>query len=337
VRTLLLALWIVAALGLAPLEGWAASCPAAKVGAGGKFARRILACSAVAARKGTSVDGGCTGKATEKCTAGFAKAETTPGCLTAGDATDVENALDALVISSTVGTLRPTQAPSGCAASKFAAAGRYVAAVAAAEGRNAEKPDPVRLADARARALVQIEARFTTADGGKDCITAGDAGTVASALDGVVRVILGKIWPVCGDGIRAGTEECDGPDALSCASATCGTACTCNPACGYGCYDLGIPCCSPTEVCLNGPGILGDQCVETVCSVSSDCTGSMQCETGHCCVPSGLCLAGFPCCNGFVCGNVLDGYGTCCVPAGQPCADASSCCSGSCNGSNLCD
>ncbi len=85
---------------LATVEGAstpADKCAAAKLVAAGKKTGSKLACYGKAAKKGVTVDDACLGKAEQKFTAAFAKAEAKGSCRTTGDAAAIEADVDAML------------------------------------------------------------------------------------------------------------------------------------------------------------------------------------------------------------------------------------------------
>jgi hypothetical protein len=315
-----------------------ASRQTSKLTAGGSLARSVLGAHARAAKAGTAVDAARIAKAGASLAASFAKAEAAGGCGTTGDAPDVETGVEADA-ASVVATLRPVGTASRCASQKIAAAGRYAYKTVQAERRNQEVPDPTRLEVDREAAAQGLYKRLLNLSlSGSDCLTSNDGASTATGVDRLVSSLVTRLFPpplpVCGNGIVESGEECDGTSLGICIGLyqNCAPDCTCGQlVCGIGCYDLGNPCCNPGEVCINGPGIFGDQCVSFGCSTNADCGSPFgtpwQCESGFCCAPLGsLCLAEYPnCCGGATCA------GLCCLPAGASCSSASDCCGQSCN------
>src|SRR5262245_59534751 len=68
-------------------------CAAAKLKATGKKAKTKLGCHAKAVKQGGALDPACLAKAEARFTSTFARAESTPPCLTSGDAGDVEDSV----------------------------------------------------------------------------------------------------------------------------------------------------------------------------------------------------------------------------------------------------
>lgn len=71
--------------------------------------------------------------------------------------------------------------------------------------------------------------------------------------------------PTCGNGITAGTEQCDGGDAAACNGSTCKVDCTCNPFCGDGVTNQGSEECDGAD-----PGTCSGTC-------NPDCTCAPFC------------------------------------------------------------
>ena len=301
----------------------AARCLGRKTKAAGTEAYALLKCHAHGAQAGESADGGCLSAAAAKLVDAFARAESRGGCAQTGDAGAVDGEVTAFV-DDAAAALRPVSTASSCAASKLRATAKKARTVLTAHARNATSPDPTRLASALADADARFTAAMAKADGRDDCFTTGDAATVESIVDdGVVRV-LAKLTPVCGDGIRAGSEECDGAETGACLGA-CLADCTCMPVCGDDEWDFGYgeqcdgadspncqglcqsDCTCPTPVCGNGVLESGEQC-------DGDAPTPGYCELNF----AGGACQGCQCCIGE------DGY---CESSG---ALLGSCCSGEC-------
>src|SRR5262249_51909914 len=250
-----------------------ASCQTSKLAASGQLARRVFGAHAHAAKAGTAVDPTRIAKAAANRAGTLAKAEAGGGGGTPGDAADVEASAETDA-ASVVAALRPVGTASRCASQKIAAAGWYAYKTIQAERRNKEMPDPTRLAAERAAATQGLYKRFSSLSG-SDCLTSQDGASTGTAVDALVSHVVTRLFPpVCGNGIVESGEQCDGANLGICIGLyqNCAPDCTCGQLiCGIGCYDLGNPCCSPTEVCVNGPGILGDQCIETRCSPTGQC------------------------------------------------------------------
>jgi len=181
---------------------------------------------------------------------------------------------------------------------------------------------------------------LAVAGGDRYCVTFGGTAGGQETEDSVaawkvVRAAAenGCPTPVCGNGAVEGNEQCDGGFSVMCFFG-CTPTCTCSGCGDAACsYDLGVPCCNPTDFCANAPGII-DSCVHTVCSQLNDCGGIMQCENGGCCLPPSNVVCGVPgsyaieCCGEAVCDF---NEGICCLPAGAACDGSVPCCSGNCN------
>src|SRR5205823_5066390 len=103
-----------------------------------------------------------------------------------------------------------------------------------------------------------------------------------------------RLWPTCGDGVRAGAEECDGQNAAACPG-RCRSDCTCAPpgpgVCGDNLIDSGEQCDGTQPgVCPQTP--FATQCVPP--GSPSEC----QCCSDNVCQYDGISI---PCCPGLTC------------------------------------
>jgi hypothetical protein len=356
---------LVAGTGAGRAAGTLAQvCSGVKLKTAGKVAGVALGCHAKAAKQGAAVDGDCLAKADAKLSAGFAKAEARGGCLTTDDADDVGAILDSSV-DAFVAALRPAMTANRCAALKLKATGKKAKTKLGCHGKAAHRGDGVD-ASCLAKAEARFAAAFAAAESDPTCFTMHDAGDVEDRVDELVADVVAALpsdttttgasstttsstassttttgAPVCGNGVREGSEQCDGTPTGS----LCGDR--------FGCFPAGDPrectCCTRTgetgqltfdpnlDVCCDGsqpqPGGPNHYLCPGTCGVSGfpACGGS--CQTGLVCVPvifngmqlcgctspepcAGTCTGDPACCTGAVCstpGEVCDGSTCSCV------------------------
>src|SRR5262249_15368781 len=121
--TLMLALATLASAGGTPDQ----KCASSKLKAAAKNALDELKCHAKAVKKGVAVDTECIGKAEQKFSDSFTKAEDKGGCATVGDASDVEAIVESAVGAFVAALPDPgTDDGRKCASSKLGAAGKKV-------------------------------------------------------------------------------------------------------------------------------------------------------------------------------------------------------------------
>jgi hypothetical protein len=315
-------------------------CAGAKLKATGKAAGVRLGCHSKAARQGAVVDGGCLAKADAILTSAFAKAEARGGCASTGDVDDVDTILDSAE-SAFVSALRPAPAANRCAALKLSATGKKMKAKLGCHGKSARQGYAV---DFRciAKAEAHFAAVFASAESRGGCLTTSDAGDVESQVDGIVAHVVSLVpthpssttstttssstsstgTPVCGNGIREGTEQCD----TTTDQAFCGDR--------FGCFPAGSPrecqCCTQAGAVSQWTFTDADVCCE---GLPPEPAGP-----GHYVCPGTCTLGTFPACGGScaypnTCAAViLNGMSYCgCapnVPCGGTCTGSPACCTG---------
>jgi hypothetical protein len=277
----------------------------------------------VSVQRRSKGDPNCVSGAGAKLTAGFSAAEKRGGCADQGDQGDVSNSINALV-SAIAAELRPAQTASGCAAIKLRAAGRRATRILSANGRNQRTPDAAKLAHAIQSADLAFAKNFALAETRSDCLTTSDEATVKAMLDDNLHVVIGLIVVSCGDGVRAGQEQCDGNDATAC-SGLCQSDCTCpSPACGNNVIEASEEC-DGTSLGTCGFGFSPPSC-----GAPSD---ALACQ---CCVAAGQTaqyqtFAPPKCCDGSQCAVFALGECACqpyCVPDNSPCLGVPCCSTG---------
>jgi hypothetical protein len=330
-------------------------CAGAKLKTTGKVAGAELGCHAKAAKQGAAVDGACLAKADAKLGSGFAKAEARGGCASTGDVDDVGALLDSAV-SAFVSALRPATTANRCAAIKLKATGKKAKTKLGCHGKAARRGvavDPSCLAKAEAR----FAALFAAADGDPTCFTTNDAGAIETRVDQLVADVVTALptepgtttstttaststtgTPVCGNGIREGSEQCDTTaDPEFCFDRT-------------GCFPAGSPqqceCCTmpgqtsqltfnpDLDVCCDGsspePGGPNHYLCPGTCNSSQFPTCGGSCDVTTVCaavILNGMSVCG--CVPNLPCGGTCTGSPACCTGAvcstpGEAC-DASTC------------
>lgn len=331
---------------------------------------REMACYARGARKGDGnyVNGRCQHHAIDKVPADFTRLESPGPCATNGDAGLFESAI-INTAENISGTLRGPAVPSRCLSGQMRAAGKKAGALFSAQASNKLKPDPAELAARVASAAAKFRALFAKAEASGDCFKTGEVDTIEGVVDEFVARSLARLFPVCGDGVRAGTEQCDDPDASTC-NGGCLADCTC-PAqfCGNGIIEGTEFCDSdPTfehpNVCVvfkvrcaraNEPGGCTRCCgagIQTtagfICQSDADCCGfcarmgsggrCVDCTDGQCtCGGANSLCNDTSCCAGYTCvpGGPA-GFWRCCGVTGTFCTDGTECCSGTCGAGGTC-
>jgi len=139
-----------------------ARCSAAKLAATAQNVAAMFACQQSAALQGTDIDPSCTGKAINKLTTSFMKADARGGCLTTGDAdalrTDVETFAGAMLT-----LLRFTVAKSRCIGGEFKATGRLAATLLKVQTKHRKDLDDAALLDGYTKAQVRFVTAFRSA------------------------------------------------------------------------------------------------------------------------------------------------------------------------------
>jgi len=162
----------------------AAVCAAAKRKAAAKKAYGKLKCAAKAAGKGIAVDAACVSKVEAKFQTAYAKAEAKGGCLTAGNASDVETTVDGCVAAIETALAVPggplPQSP--CLAGKLKAAGKKLARKAGCSAKTVSKGLPVD-PDCLMAAELKFAASMTKAEAKGGCVQTGDAAATETAVD----------------------------------------------------------------------------------------------------------------------------------------------------------
>jgi hypothetical protein len=246
-----------------------------------------------------------------------------------------------------------------CKEVKARAAGTKASGLLTAFANNVKAPHPARLAADISKAQSRMTAAFNSAESAGGCATTGDVGVIEAKTDAfVAQAIEDIVGPICGNGIKGWSEECDGgpPDgagpSADCLSGVCEADCECEGPCGNGEIDLGEAC---DEGGANGTAAACCTATCTLKAASELCTDNdaNACTIAACDgVGSGcdqdydLALDGAPCGNpaGTACTNpdTCDGAGGCQpnhAASSTPCADidGNACTVAGCNGAGGCD
>jgi hypothetical protein len=334
----------------------AVRCSGSKLKAAGVAARGYARCWADGAkRNGGFLDPSCASDALDPMADRFARAEAAGGCATTGDQTDVRFIIEQAVMGSTdlIGYQPGAEL---CSNRKLRAVGTKIFSILRAHATDVRTGNAAALANAIARAEARFVRGFADAERLGGCANAaGTASAVEDQLSYPIARLRGKLAPVCGDGVLAGSEACDVPEASSCPD-RCLADCTCRPiVCGDGLRE-GFEACDRADAAAC-PGVCQSDCRcpstcgDGVVNGSDQCDGaaSTACGTYSCQAPGLLgecqcCTTGY-CSGGFL--NVCCGASVRCVRNAQSpvgvctpygCTQASDCGVGgyNCENGNCC-
>jgi cysteine-rich repeat protein len=245
----------------------ASSCSSSKLAAAAKASAAELGCESKAARIDAPVDLACLGRAEERLTRAFSKAEAKGGCGASADVFDVRARIQGQVADVVAALPRGTTDPShACAASKLKAAGKRSRSRLMCFSKAERRKASVDLG-CLSKAGEKFTAAFDRADARGGCVASDDAMLVAALVDGGVSRVVAEISPICGDGIATGAEQCDAADDAACPG-ECVSSCVCAGDCGNGVADVG-------EECDDGNHSSGDGCRDdcTLENLSAVCAG----------------------------------------------------------------
>jgi len=192
-------------------------CASRKIKAAGKKAACLLSLDARVA-KGAAADPAkvqkCKDQLGDPARGAFAKAEAKGGCLTSGDATAIENKVDAFVDD--VDTALAVGTPNGCQAAKLQAAAKKTSCLLALQAKAATGAglDPTKVQACKDH-LSGPSGTFAREEATGTCATTGDAGMIEDKVDAFVDDVVG--------------EE---PATATCASAGCPAPVACDTSAG---------------------------------------------------------------------------------------------------------
>jgi hypothetical protein len=183
------AAFFFAALGTASAQN---KCAGSKIKAACKKAQCLLGLEAKACAKNEAVDPAKAQKCRDKYASTFSKLEAKGGCLTTGDAQDIEDKVDAFV-TDVDGELSVDCANSGkCQSSKIKAAAKKQCCLLGLEAKEASKGDPVDPAKAQ-KCRDKFASSYAKSDAKGGCGTTGDAQDIEDKVDAFVADTDGEL------------------------------------------------------------------------------------------------------------------------------------------------
>jgi hypothetical protein len=269
-------------------------CAAAKIRAAGKKAKCLLSLEAKEAKTSTAPDSLKVQRCKDKLSATFSTNETNGGCLTTGDADEIEDKVDAFV-ADVDGELY-SGGVDACAWAKLKAAGKEAACLLglmAKAAANGNAPDATKVARCKEKLLTA----FTKAETKGGCNTTGDAADIDNKVDAFV---------VDADG------ELSGSPTTTTATTNTSTTTTTSP---VPCGDT-FPSCNGSCPSDQGCAFYGGGCS---CVTASQCAGSLPNCFSSCDGPGDPCPPGYGACD---CGPQPDPP---CACVGPPCGSYCSC------------
>jgi hypothetical protein len=172
----------------------AAKCAATKMKAAGKKAACLLDVQARSAARGAPPDAAKLAVCEQKMQDAFAKSESKGGCNTMGDASAIENKVDAF--SSDVQNELRGPSASKCDAAKLKTAGKRAGCTLSVRSKAVGKglvPDQLKL-----QACVdKMMAAFTKAEGVGGCNATGDAGAIGGKIDAFADDVVAELECKC--------------------------------------------------------------------------------------------------------------------------------------------
>jgi hypothetical protein len=233
-------------------------CAGTKIKTAGKKAKCLLGIDAKAARYGVAPDPAKLQKCRDKLAAAFAKAESKIGCLTGGDAQDIEDKVEAFRVD--VKAELEMGLPNGCQGAKIKAVGSKASCLLGLEAKEAAKgtpPDPAKVQKCRDK----LASTFAQSEAKGGCATVADAQDLEDKVDAFVMDVDGELATIpnfCGD---ATNPQCDG-------------------------------LCGPGQVCVNTFMFCNCVAITGGCGVqggSPECSGSCPEATPFCIDNAGTC------------------------------------------------
>ena len=171
------------------------ACTSKKILLAGKKANSRAKCHGKAIGNGTTVAPDCLQTATNKFSAGWAKAEAPPNdCRTTADEGAIENRVDSGTNSIAVMLAPTSNGPSRCTKKKFSAAGKRASAETKCHGKAASQGVAVS-ATCLQRAVDRYGTSWTKAEGAGDCLTTNDRTSIGNSVRSMVDGIVGALNP----------------------------------------------------------------------------------------------------------------------------------------------
>jgi hypothetical protein len=167
-------------------------CAGAKIKAAGKKAKCLLGLEAKEAKGGVAPAADKIAKCKGKLSSTFSKNETKGGCLTTGDAQDIEDKVDAFVLDAD--TELGVALPNGCASAKLKAAGKKAACLLGLEAKEAAK-GIAPAADKIAKCKSKLSSTFSKNETKGGCSTTGDAQDIEDKVDAFVADAANELDP----------------------------------------------------------------------------------------------------------------------------------------------
>jgi hypothetical protein len=176
----------------------AARCQRAKLAAVSTAVRRMMACHAKAAAAGVALP---QTNCTTDLSAPFAVSESLlRGCLTVGDAHDVEAVVRDGVTSIVTG-LRPRSGSSVCAAEKISAAAVYATALLDEAAQFREDRKPASYSHLLDSSEARLRASYARAETAGRCVTTRDTGAAQDLSSDLIGDAIAQLWPLRAVGV----------------------------------------------------------------------------------------------------------------------------------------
>ncbi|MCG8673192.1 MAG: hypothetical protein MI867_27640, partial [Pseudomonadales bacterium] len=196
----------------AALAGPEENCAASKLKAAGREAQGLLGCHSKGAKRDTAPDPACLDKAADKFDRSVDKAEAKGGCAMPGNGSDIEAEVQAFADAADTALPHTGEKSSRkCAAAKLKATGKEAKAFHFCHAKAIKREEAVDV-DCLDKAGQKHFDAFDKAENKGGCTTTGDAAALDGLVDGATGAALAIVDPVCGDGVTAGDELCDGAD-----------------------------------------------------------------------------------------------------------------------------
>jgi len=165
-------------------------CASAKIKAAGKKAACKLSLRGKNASSGDPIDPLKEQKCVDKFNSAFTKAEAKPPCTTNGDATAIENKVDAFVAD--VNSELNVGAPNSCQGSKLKAAGKKAKCLSGLHAKQAAKGGPIDPLKIQ-KCIDKFNGAFSKAEGKGGCSTTGDNTAIENKVDAFVDDVDAEI------------------------------------------------------------------------------------------------------------------------------------------------